>query len=187
MGRCFQVVVGCAGRETRVFPRAAHGEMVKALEGFVREAHQFMHGIVEETAPKAFGVALTPSPRGSLQRSAGRLPGRGPGRSCRFPKIDGDSDREPPHPETARSCPKKKRRRQQRRHVAALHAAAFDLQDDFAPPSSLDSWKHSKLSTPRFESAGVAPGSRSGDGQARKNLSEVAFGMTISIALMWAV
>ena len=53
------MVVGCAGRQPRVFPRAAHGEMVKALEGVVleaclraphRQAHQFMHGIVEETA-----------------------------------------------------------------------------------------------------------------------------------------
>jgi hypothetical protein len=44
------VVVGCAGCQPRVFPRAADGEMVEILEGFVREAHQFMHQIVEETA-----------------------------------------------------------------------------------------------------------------------------------------
>ena len=52
------MVVGCAGREPRVFPRAAHGEMVKALEGVVREAHQFMHGIVEETADAGGSHAL---------------------------------------------------------------------------------------------------------------------------------
>ena len=46
-GRCFQVVVGCASRQSRVFPRAAHGEMVKALECVVRESHQFMNGIVQ--------------------------------------------------------------------------------------------------------------------------------------------
>ena len=53
------MVVGCAGRETRVFPRAAYGEMVKALEGVVREAHQFMHGIVEETADAGCSHAMS--------------------------------------------------------------------------------------------------------------------------------
>ena len=48
LDRCFQVVVGRVGREPSVFPRAVHGEMVKAC--VVREAHQFSHGIVEETA-----------------------------------------------------------------------------------------------------------------------------------------
>ena len=46
-GRCFQVVVGCSGRKPRVFPRAAHGEMVKVLECVVRESYQFMNGIVQ--------------------------------------------------------------------------------------------------------------------------------------------
>jgi hypothetical protein len=68
--RCFQVVVGCAGREARVFPGAAQGEMVKALEGVVREAclraphrqaHQFMRGIVEETAADAASLRRLPS------------------------------------------------------------------------------------------------------------------------------
>ena len=36
------------GHEPRVFPRAAHCEMVKAC--VVQETHQFRHGIVEETA-----------------------------------------------------------------------------------------------------------------------------------------
>ncbi len=57
-GRCSQMMVGGAGREPGVFARAAHGEMVKALEGVVREAHQFMHGIVEETADAGGSHAL---------------------------------------------------------------------------------------------------------------------------------
>ena len=58
-GHYEQVVVGGAGRKPRVFPRAAHGEMVKALEGIVRKAHQFMHGIIEEKVGRS-PVALTP-------------------------------------------------------------------------------------------------------------------------------
>ncbi len=56
--RCFKMVVSGAGREPGIFPWAAHGEMVKALEGVVREAHQFMHGIVEETADAGGSHAL---------------------------------------------------------------------------------------------------------------------------------
>src|SRR5467141_1087710 len=52
------MVIGRTGRQPSVFPRAAHGEMVKALEGVVREAHQFMHGIVEETADASGSHAL---------------------------------------------------------------------------------------------------------------------------------
>src|ERR1019366_2310184 len=52
------VVVGCAGRQPSVFPRAAHCEMVKALEGIVWETHQFVHGIVEETADAGSSDAL---------------------------------------------------------------------------------------------------------------------------------
>ena len=57
-GRCSQMMVGGAGREPGIFPRAADGEMVKVLEGLVREAHQFMHGIVEETADAGGSHAL---------------------------------------------------------------------------------------------------------------------------------
>src|SRR5271169_5542387 len=57
-GLCFQMVVGGARRQPRVFPRSAHGEMVKALEGVVRKTHQFMHGIVEETADAGCSHAL---------------------------------------------------------------------------------------------------------------------------------
>jgi len=42
------VVVGGTGGEPHIFPRDAHGEMEKAC--VVREAHQFMHRIAEETA-----------------------------------------------------------------------------------------------------------------------------------------
>src|SRR2546426_12145048 len=52
------MVVGCAALEPSVFPRAAHGEMVKALECVVGESHQFMHGIVEETADAGCSHAL---------------------------------------------------------------------------------------------------------------------------------
>ena len=38
--RCFQVVVGGRGRKPRIFPPAAHSEMVKALEGVVWKTSQ---------------------------------------------------------------------------------------------------------------------------------------------------
>ena len=37
--------------------------MVEALEGVVREAHQFMHGIVEETADAGRSFVIRPTAR----------------------------------------------------------------------------------------------------------------------------
>jgi hypothetical protein len=111
--RCHQVMaclptarrrqVGCAGRQPSVFRRAAHGEMVKSFEGVVREAclhaphkqaHQFMHGIVEETADA--GRSYAPGSRLAEASGVARVgfESRRSARSPRFPKIDGDSDRE---------------------------------------------------------------------------------------------
>jgi len=61
-------MVGRAGRQPRVVLRAAHGEMVKALEGVVREARQFMRcqfTSTEFTAPLlALGIKLSMDGKG---------------------------------------------------------------------------------------------------------------------------
>ena len=56
MGQCFQVVVGGEGRQPRVVLRAAHGEMVKALKGVVREA---INSCTGSSKKQPMPVALT--------------------------------------------------------------------------------------------------------------------------------